>query len=145
MEVISTKPDNLKMLENIKSMRPTDYKLIKHSGETLFVHCALDTIIYSLLSGEKVELETVISKKSVRLKLKPDTNLFVSFIDPSNLDILPNSPDTPSSLCPYLRFFENEEKFQVWRKGLPNGIQNIVTLISIRDAFKLVEQLMNKE
>jgi hypothetical protein len=142
---VHTGPSVQKTLERITSEEPTDYRVIKLNGKKLFVYCALDTVLYSVLTGERVEVETKIRGKNVRFILTPDTKLMVSFIDPISSDKLPSSADTPSSLCPFLRFFEDSSQFHGWRKTLPPSVQSLVTLISVKDAFALVERFIKEE
>ncbi|PSN94349.1 hypothetical protein B9Q06_09390 [Candidatus Marsarchaeota G2 archaeon ECH_B_2] len=132
-------------IERITSDEPTDFRIVKPSGGSLYVYCALDTVLYTTLTGERVEVETRIAGKDVRFTLTPDTNLMVSFIDPKSSDGLPDSKDTPSNLCPYLKFFENSAQYHDWKKTLPPSVQAVVTLISVKDAFTLIKRFVKEE
>ena len=141
---IGMNPNHLKILETIKSTHPTEYKIIRTDGEALFVYCAMDAILYSMLSEMEVDIETNIFDDNRRLRLSPNTNLWISFIDPGKADLLPNSSETPSNLCPYIKFFRDEKKFQDWKEKLPLNLQKTVTLLSLEDAFGLAAKLLEE-
>jgi len=130
------------ILERIVSERPTEFRVIKPDGGSLYVYCAMDTVLYSVLTGERVEVETKIQGKDVRFTLTPETKMMISFVDRRYSDRLPSSADTPSNRCPFLRFFENSAQFYDWRKTLPPDVQSVVRLISVEEAFALVKQFI---
>jgi hypothetical protein len=129
-------------LERIISKEPTDHKLIRPDGGALFVHCAMDAVLYCVVTGESVEVETRIQGEVKRFPLTPDTTMMMSYIDRRYSDRLPKSSSTPSNRCPFLRFFDDPVKFEDWRKTLPPHLQEYVTLVSVRDAFTMVEQFV---
>jgi hypothetical protein len=130
------------LLKRITSRKPTEYKVILSNKEVKYVYCAFDAVIYAYVAGEKgeeVEIEAPVGDKHMKMKITPDTKLYVSFLPPSASKEIPKISDTPSSLCPYLRFFENVQQFENWKKGLNEKIQQYVKLISINEAFELVK------
>jgi hypothetical protein len=102
----------------------------------------MDAVLYCVLTGETVEVETRIQGEVKRFPLTPDTTMMMSYIDPRYSDRLPKSSSTPSNRCPFLRFFNDPVEFEDWRKTLPHHVQDYVTLISVRDAFIMVEQFV---
>jgi len=132
-------------LQRIISKEPTDFKLIRPDGGVLFVYCAFDTVLYRVLTGEPIDVETKIQGEVKRFPLSPDTKMMMSFIDRQYSDRLPSSGCTPSNRCPFLRFFDDPAMFDDWRKTLPLHVQDYVLLISVRDAFTMVEQFIKGE
>jgi hypothetical protein len=100
----------------------------------------MDAVLYSVLTGECVEVETTISGRVVKFTLTPEARLLISFIDPRSSEGLPSPADMPSSLCPFLRFFEDAVQFDEWKKDLPPGVRGAVAAMSVKEAFELVRR-----
>jgi hypothetical protein len=133
------------ILERITSRKPTEYKVILPNKEVKYVYCAFDAVIYAYVTrekGEEIEIEAPVGDKHMKMKITSDTKLYISFLPPSVSKEIPKISDTPSSLCPYLRFFENVQQFENWKKGLHEKIQQYVKLISINEAFEIVKEFI---
>jgi hypothetical protein len=132
-------------LKRITSRKPTEYKVVLPNKEVKYVYCAFDAVIYAYVAGEKgeeIEIEAPIGDKHMKIRITPDTKLYVSFLPPSASKEIPKISDTPSSLCPYLRFFENVQQFENWKKGLNEKIQQYVKIISINEAFEIAKEFI---
>ncbi|QXJ35305.1 organomercurial lyase [Saccharolobus shibatae] len=131
------------VLKRIVARKPTNFKIIDEHGKEVYVYCAWDAILYAILTNNNIEVETILSDKNNRFKLDKNTELIVSFVDPHDEEKFPITNETPSNLCPYLRFFTNLEEFESWRNSLPEGIRRLIKPMRVREAFSMIQQYLN--
>lgn len=130
------------LLKHIQSSRPTPYQLISQEREEVYLYCAFDALLYSLLTGKRWTVEArPPGGDPLRLELAPEGpkegGLWISFIGPEAP--LPEAPGMPSSRCPYLHFFASIEDLLAWRATLPPEIRTLVQALPLSEAFQLAQ------
>ena len=128
------------ILNKITSHRPTNFKIIEQDSKEIYVYCALDVLLYAALTCNDIIVETTLSGENTRFKLDANSELILSFINPHDAEKLPPSYNTPSTICPYSRFFTNLEEFESWRNTLPEEIRHLIIPISVKEALFIIKR-----
>jgi Alkylmercury lyase. len=131
---------NEEILNKITSQRPTNFRIIEQDGKEIYVYCALDVLLYAVLTCHNITIETILSGKNIRFKLDTNSELILSFINLRDAEKLPPSHNTPSNICPYLRFFANLEEFEDWRNTLPEEIRHLVIPKSVKEVLSIIKR-----
>ena len=126
------------LLTRIQSEKPTRYRL-KKEAEEIYVFCAYDALLYTLLTEQLVTLEARPPKgEPFTLGLNPDgpvrTNLWHSFAEQNAS--LPKITGMPSNRCPYLHLFEDQEDAERWREGLPEALGGMIAILPLQAVWQ---------
>lgn len=126
------------LLTRIQSLRPTPYRL-KFQTQEVYVFCAYDALLYTLLTQGAVTLEAEPPKgEAFTVGLAPEgperLDLWHSFTHPDAP--LPVVTGMPSSRCPYLHLFERREDAEGWRKDLPETLSKVISILPLETAWR---------
>lgn len=126
------------LLTRIQSEKPTRYRL-KTEAEEVYVFCAYDALLYTLLTGQPVSLEARPPEgEPFTVGLNPDgpaqTSLWHSFAEQNAP--LPKVTGMPSNRCPYLHLFEGQEDAERWREGLPEALGRMIAILPLETAWQ---------
>ncbi len=138
--------DKEKVLERITSRESTRYQVID-VDERRYVHCAADTIMYSMLVDRKISVDVASFMGSAyRVEIDPDKppeNLHMLAVT-GDLEKLPENSSTPSRICSYINFFRNLTEFEKWRSSLGDTSRDLVRLLNMKEAYEFVRELIRQ-
>jgi hypothetical protein len=105
----------------------------------VYVFCANDALLYTLLTGQPVTLEADPPVgKSFTLELTPEGperfDLWQSLV--SDLGALPQAEGVPSKSCPYHHLFEKPGDADSWHGELPPSLAPVVQLLPLREGWQ---------
>jgi alkylmercury lyase len=119
------------------TQRPTGHQLLL-SGRQLYTWCAMDTLLFPLILGERATAESrcPATGRAIRIDVAPEAVLsvdpnqaVVSQIDAREIN------DLRGEVCDHGHFFASPEAARGWATEHPRGC-----VLPVRDAFKQTRQ-----
>lgn len=131
------------ILQRIVSREKTDVSLIKKGNDPIFVHCAMDAVMYKLICPGEYKIKT--SHLKVPIDLDADSNILFSYVGADDIEKLTaqTSESDPSPVCSYLRVFEGKEDFEDWKKNFPKTDRDKIQCISSSEAFEYAKAFVD--
>lgn len=129
------------VLQFIRSPEPTAYQVRDpDTGQGVYVRCAMDALLYPLLTGRRVEVVGRPPGVDEPLRLT---------IGPEGPETWPSGwvlayPDLPiesedferiaRERCPYVHLFPDRSSLEGWLSGLPPALRERVRVLSLEEA-----------
>lgn len=130
------------VLRFIQSPEPTPYQVRDpDTGRAAYVRCAMDALLYPLLTGRRVE---VVGRppgvdEPLRLTVSPEGP---ETRPPGWVLAYPDLPIESEDFeriarerCPYVHLFPDRSTLEGWLAGLPPALRERVRVLSLEDAF----------
>ena len=130
------------VLEFIRSPEPTSYQIHDaETGESVYVRCAMDALLYPILTRRRVEILARPPGVEGVLRLT---------IGPEGAESWPDGyvlayPDLPiesedferiaRERCPFVHLFPNREYLDKWLASLPTELRERVQILGLAEAF----------
>ncbi|MGH3919826.1 MAG: alkylmercury lyase MerB [Pseudonocardiaceae bacterium] len=120
---------------------PTPHRCLI-AGRTLYTWCASDTLIFTIMLGRAVCVESIcpVTGREICLNVEPDRMVAVT---PATAVVSADLPsfavaDIRATRCVHGRFFATSEAAQGWRAEHPDG-----TVLPVADEFAICQQMVS--